>query len=51
MTENQLTLNADQTEKLFFTNHTNSVTEFSLKVKISNQLMYVVIWEYKLIQT
>ena len=33
-TENQLTLNADKTEMLFFTNHTNSDSEFSFKGKI-----------------
>ena len=51
LTENQLTLNADRTEMLFFTNHTNSDPEFFLMAKLSNQLMNVVIWEYKLIQT
>ena len=54
LTENQLTLNADKTEILFFTNHANSDPEFTNsdpKAKLSNQLMHVVIWEYKLIQT
>ena len=31
LTENQLTSNADETEMLFFTNHTNSEPEFSFK--------------------
>ena len=31
LTENQLTLNADKTEMLFFTNHTNSDPELSFK--------------------
>ena len=34
MTENQLTLNADKTEMLFFTNHTNSHPEFSFKREV-----------------
>ena len=51
VTENGLTLIADKTEMLFSTNHTNSEPEFSLKGKLSNQLMHVDIWEYKLIQT
>ena len=51
LTENQLTLNADKTEMLFFTNHTNSDPEFFLKANLSNKLMHVAIWEYKLIQT
>ena len=40
--ENQLALNADKTEMLFFTNHTNSDPEFFIKSKLSNQLMHVV---------
>ena len=52
LTENQLTLNADKTEMLFFTNHMLIWNQsFLLKAKLSNQLMHVVIWEYKLIQT
>ena len=34
LTENQLTLNADKTEVLFFTNHTNSDPEFSFKSQV-----------------
>ena len=34
LTENQLTLNADTTEMLFFTNHTYSDPEFSFKVEV-----------------
>ena len=34
MTENQLTLNSDKTEMLFFTNHTNSDPEFSFKGEV-----------------
>ena len=34
LTENQLTLNADKTEMLFFTNHTNSDPEFSFKGEV-----------------
>ena len=34
MTENQLTLIADKSEMLFFTNHTNSYPEFSFKGKV-----------------
>ena len=34
LTENQLTLNADKTEMLFFTNHTNSHPEFSFKGEV-----------------
>ena len=34
LTENQLTLNADKTEMLFFTNHTNSDPDFSLKGEV-----------------
>ena len=34
LTENQLTLNADKTEMLFFTNHTNSDPEFSIKGEV-----------------
>ena len=34
ITENQLTLNADKTEMLFLTNHTNSDPEFSFKGEI-----------------
>ena len=41
----------DKTEMLFFTNHTNSDPEFPFKGLLSNQLMHVVIWDYKLIQT
>ena len=37
MTENQLTLNADKTEMLFFTNHTNSDPEFSFKGEVIKQ--------------
>ena len=51
LTENQLTLNADKTGMLFFTNQTNSDPEFSFKGEVINQLIHVVIWEYKLIQT
>ena len=45
LTENQLTLNADKTEMLFSTKNTISDPE------LSNQLVHVVIWEYKLIKT
>ena len=48
LTENQLTLKADKTDMLFFT---KSDSEFFLKAKLSNQLMHVVVWEFKLIQT
>ena len=34
LTENQLTLNADKTEMLFFTNHTNSDPQFSFKGEV-----------------
>ena len=34
LTENQLTLNGDKTEMLFFTNHTNSDPEFSFKGEV-----------------
>ena len=34
LTENQLTLNADKIEMLFFTNHTNSDPEFSFKGEV-----------------
>ena len=51
LTENQLTLNADKTEILFFTIHKIRIQSFLLKAKLSYQLMQVVIWEYKLIQT
>ena len=34
LTENPLTLNADKAEMLFFTNHTNSDPEFSLKGEV-----------------
>ena len=34
LTENQLTLNADKTEMLFFANHTNSDPEFSFKGEV-----------------
>ena len=34
LTENQLALNADKTEILYFTNHTNSGPEFSFKGKV-----------------
>ena len=34
LTENQLTLNADKTEMLFFTNYTNSDPEFSVKGEV-----------------
>ena len=34
LAENQLTLDADNAEMLFFTNHTNSDSEFSFKSKI-----------------
>ena len=34
LTENKLTLNADKTEMLFFTNHTNSAPEFSSKGEV-----------------
>ena len=44
LTENQLTLNADKTIILI------RIQNFLIKVKLSNQIMHVVIWEYKLIQ-
>ena len=34
LTQNQLTLNADKTEMLFFTNHTNSNPGFSFKGEV-----------------
>ena len=34
LTENQFTLNADKTEMLFFTNHTNPYPEFSFKSEV-----------------
>ena len=34
LTENELILNADKTEMLFFTNHTNSDPEFSFKGEV-----------------
>ena len=35
LTENQLTLNFDKTEMLFFTNHNNSYPEFSFKGEVT----------------
>ena len=35
LTENQLTLNANKTEMLFFKNHTNSYPEFSFKGEVN----------------
>ena len=34
LTENQLTLNADKTKMIFFTNHSNADTEFSFKEEV-----------------
>ena len=49
-TENQLTLNADKTCYSLQTIIIR-IQSFPLKAKLSNQLMLVVVWEYKLIQT
>ena len=49
LTENQLTLIAEKTEMLFFTDHTNSSDpEISFKVEVMKPAHA---WEYKLIQT
>ena len=51
LTENQLTLNADKTEMLFFTNHTNSDPEFSFKGKVIKPAHACRYLGVKLIQT
>ena len=47
MTENQLTLKADKTEMLFFTNHTNLDPELTLKgefVKPARFCYFLGVW-------
>ena len=44
LTENQLTLNADKTEMIFFTNHTNSAPELAFKgevIKPAHACLYI----------